>query len=157
MKKNKYLAKRLREVLLDGKWIANTNVKEQITDLNWEKATQKIENLNTIALLVFHLNYYLDGILNVFKGGDLEIRDQYSFDLPEIKSEEEWKKLVDTFLKNAEKFANHVEQMDENQFEKPFVFEKYGNYWRNIDGVIEHCYYHCGQISLIRKMILNEK
>lgn len=52
---NLAIANRLREVLLDGHWIANTNFKEQILSLNWEQATQKIGNLNTIAALTFHI------------------------------------------------------------------------------------------------------
>jgi len=143
-----------REVLLNGKWIANTNLKEQILSVSWNQATQKIDTLNTFAALTFHINYYLAGLLNVFKGGNLEIRDHYSFDLPEIKSETDWNTLVSDFLNNSEQFANHVEQMSDNMLDQPFVNEKYGSYLRNIEGVIEHSYYHLGQVSLIRKMIL---
>jgi uncharacterized damage-inducible protein DinB len=149
----KALAERLREVLLNGKWIANTNFKDQILSVNWEQATTKVGDLNTIALLTFHINYYLQGILQVFKGGKLEIRDRYSFDLPEIKSESDWNQLVETFLRNAELFAQQVEQMDDRILDQAFVDEKYGDYRRNIEGVIEHSYYHLGQVSLLRKMI----
>lgn len=148
------LAGRLREVLLNGHWIANTNYKEQLLSINWQQATQKIDDLNTIAALTYHINYYLSGLLNAFENGTLEIRDQFSFDLPGIKSEAEWQKLVTDFLNNSEKFAGRIEQMDDHLLDKPFVEEKYGNYLRNIEGVIEHSYYHLGQISLIRKMIL---
>ena len=153
MKRNLAMANRLREVLLNGKWIANTNFKEQILSVSWRQAIQKVDNLNTIALLTFHINYYLAGLINVFKGGKLEIRDKYSFDLQEIRSEKEWDTLVSDFLRNAEMFASEVEQMEEHLLDQPFVDEKYGSYWRNIEGVIEHSYYHLGQISLIRKMI----
>jgi DinB superfamily len=154
MKRTEFLATRLREVLLNGKWIADTNFKEQLENINWEQATKKVDNLNTIALLTFHINYYLQGLLQVFNGGPLDIRDKYSFDLPEIKSESDWNKLVNTFLSNAELFANKVEQMDESRLDQPFVDEKYRSYWRNIEAVIEHSYYHLGQVSLIKKMIL---
>lgn len=150
------IANRLREVLLNGKWIANTNFKEQILSVSWEQAIQKIDNLNTIALLTFHINYYLAGLINVLNGGKLEIRDKYSFDLPEIKSEKDWNTLVNDFLNNSEIFASQVEQLDESILEQPFADEKYGSYLRNIEGVIEHCYYHLGQISLLKK-ILNNK
>jgi hypothetical protein len=153
MTKNLAIANRLREVLLNGKWIANTNFKEQVVSVSWEQAIQKVDNLNTIALLTFHINYYLGGLLNVFNGGKLEIKDKYSFDLPEIKSERDWNTLVKDFVNNAEMFANHVEQMDENILDQPFVDEKYGSYLRNIEGVIEHSYYHLGQVSLIKKLI----
>jgi uncharacterized damage-inducible protein DinB len=156
MTKTQYLADRLREVLLNGKWIANTNFKEQLLSITWEQAITKVENLNTIALLTFHINYYLKGLLDVFQGGKLDIRDQYSFDLPEIRSANDWTSLLNDFLTNAELFAQQVEQMEESLLEQPFVDEKYGSYWRNIEGVIEHSYYHLGQVSLIRKMIVEQ-
>ena len=153
MTRNLAIANRLREVLLDGKWIANTNFKEQIESVSWQQAIQKVDNLNTIALLTFHINYYLAGILNVFNGGTLDIRDKYSFDLPEITTEQDWMKLVNDFLSNSEKFVKHVEKMNDNALDQTFVDEKYGSYLRNIEGVIEHSYYHLGQVSLIKKMI----
>lgn len=155
MTRNTAIAKRLREVLLNGKWIANTNFKEQIECVSWQQAIQKVEDLNTIALLTFHINYYLAGILNVFEGGTLDIRDKYSFDLPEIKTEADWKTLVDDFLNNSEKFVKYIEQIDDYLLDQPFVEEKYGSYLRNIEGVIEHSYYHLGQISLIKKLVTN--
>ena len=155
MTRNLAIANRLREVLLNGKWIANTNFKEQILSVSWEQAIRKVGSLNTIALLTFHINYYLKGLLNVFNGGNLEIRDKYSFDLPEIKSETDWNTLVNDFLNNAEMFANQVEQMADSMLDQPFVDEKYGSYLRNIEGAIEHSYYHLGQVSLIRKMIMH--
>ena len=44
--------------------------------------------------------------------------------------------------------------MPNEKLENNFVDKKYGSYRRNIEGMIEHSYYHLGQISLIRKMIL---
>lgn len=154
---NKDLANRLREVLLTGKWIANTNFKEQITSISWEQAIEKIENLNTIALLTFHVNYYLKGLLQVFEGGNLEIKDKFSFDMPEIVSETDWLNLVNEFVSNAERFINHVEKMDDNVLTQPFVKEEYGSYLRNIEAQIEHSYYHLGQISLIKKLIMQKQ
>jgi hypothetical protein len=102
--------------------------------------------------MTYHVNYYLDGILNVFKGGALEIRDKYSFDLPPIKSENDWRILVDEFMINAEDFVKEVAKIPDSKLDEPFVDEKYGTYLRNIEGVIEHAYYHLGQVVLIKKM-----
>ncbi|WP_317896589.1 DinB family protein [Aurantibacillus circumpalustris] len=153
MTKGQFIADRLREVYLNGKWIANTNYKEQLLSINWQQATQKIESLNTIAALTFHINYYLQGLLPVLNGGKLEISDKFSFDLPQIQSEKDWNKLVNEFLFNAEKFADRVEKLSDKDLNKIFVEEKYGTYQRNVEVVIEHSYYHLGQISLIKKMI----
>ncbi len=154
---NKDLANRLREVLLNGKWIANTNVKEQITSITWEQARVKVENLNSIAMLTFHLNYYLKGLLNVFEDGSLDIKDKFSFDMPEITSEKDWLNLVNDLLNNAERFIHFVEKMDDTILAQPFVKEEYGTYLRNIEAQIEHSYYHLGQISLIKKLIIQPK
>lgn len=140
-------------MLLNGHWIANTNFREQIQSVNWQQAITKVDNLNTIAALTYHINYYLAGLINAFENEKLDISDKYSFDLPPINSEFEWNKLVAEFLSNSEKIAVKVEEMDDKRFDEPFIEEKYGTFLRNIEGVIEHGYYHLGQISLIRKLI----
>lgn len=157
MTRNKLIAERLREVYLHGRWIANTNFKEQFLSITWQNATQKVENLNTIAELTFHVNYYLVGLLHAFENGKLEIRDQNSFDMKPIQSAADWQNLTDDLIHNAEKFADYVEQLAEQKLDEIFIQEKYGTYLRNIEGVIEHSYYHLGQISLIRKMINQNK
>ncbi len=155
MQRNSILANRLREVLLDGLWIANTNYKSQITVIPWQQAIQKVGDLNSIAALTFHINYYLDGLLRAFDIGILDIRDKFSFDMPEINSEDDWIKLMNEFLMNAEQFVKKIEFMDESLMDAPFIDEKYGTYEKNINGVVEHCYYHLGQVVIIGKMIQN--
>ncbi|MEL6639070.1 MAG: DinB family protein [Bacteroidota bacterium] len=147
------LVGRLREVLLNGTWIANTNYQDQLRQVDWQQATQQVGHLNTIAHLTFHINYYLAGILDFFRGGELSIRDKYSFDLPPITSAAEWQALRAELLANAEAFAQHVESLSEEQLAAPFVKAEYGDYRRNIEGMIEHCYYHLGQIVIIRKLL----
>ncbi|MFY7861094.1 MAG: DinB family protein [Chitinophagales bacterium] len=153
MSRSNIIASRLREVLLDGHWIANTNCKEQIQSLDWQGAIRKVGNVNTIADLTFHLNYYLEGLLAALDTGTLEISDKFSFDSPEVKSQKDWTNLVETFLNNSEKYIERIKQIPDNQLDQPFIGQKYGTFGRNIDGVIEHSYYHLGQISLIRKLI----
>lgn len=153
MENGQQLATRFKEVILNGKWIANTNFKTALETVTWEQATQKISTLNTIAALTFHIDYYVGGVLNVFEGGTLDIRDKYSFDLPAIQSREDWEKLKNQLFRNAEKFAQHLEQMSDETLGQAFVNEKYGTYRRNIEGMIEHSYYHLGQVVLIKKMI----
>jgi len=153
MQRNSILANRLREVLLDGLWIANTNYKSQITAISWQQAIQKVNDLNSIAALTFHINYYLDGLLRALESGVLDIHDKFSFDMPPINSEDDWLKLRNEFIKNAELFINKVEDMDESMMDAPFIDERYGTYEKNINGVVEHCYYHLGQVVIIRKML----
>ncbi|MCP5061965.1 MAG: DinB family protein [Ignavibacteriae bacterium] len=157
MKKTEQLAYRFREIILNGIWIANTNYKDQLEKLDWEIATSKFETLNTIAILAQHVHYYINGIKNVFKGGNLEIKDKYSFDFSEIKSQDEWEGFLTKFWKDAENLAELIAQLPDEKLNQSFVDEKYGSYQRNIDGLIEHSYYHLGQIVLIKKIILTTK
>ena len=53
MTKSEQLANRLREVILNGTWIANTNFKDQLENLDWKIATKK---LNLSTQLPFWLN-----------------------------------------------------------------------------------------------------
>jgi len=152
MKLAKQISQQFREVLLDGEWVA-TNFKAQLSDVTWEQATTKIGSLNTIAALTFHINYYVAGIVNVLEGGSLDIRDKYSFDLPLIESPRDWENLLNKMWSDAEKFADLVEQMPDEKMAEVFVDEKYGSYHRNIDAMIEHSYYHLGQIVLIKKLL----
>ena len=45
--------------------------------------------------------------------------------------------------------------MDEALLFLVFVKPEYGNYYRNLHGLIEHTHYHLGQVALIKKL-LNE-
>ncbi len=147
------IAQRLREVLLNGKWIANTNFKEQLESTTWLEATHQVAGLNSIAQLSFHINYYIKGLLKVLQSGPLDIKDKYSFDMPALQSEGEWQALVADFVANATLFAEMVEALPAVKLEGPFIEAQYGTYARNIEAIIEHSYYHLGQISLLKKLI----
>ena len=44
-------------------------------------------------------------------------------------------------------------KVPDEKLDEPFVKEQYGSCRRNIEGMIEYCYYHLGQISLIKKLL----
>lgn len=155
MKKATEIADRFREVILNGTWIANTNFKDQLENLDWKIAISPIQNLNTIAALAQHVHYYINGINHVFNGRTLDIKDKYSFDFPSIQSQEQWNNFLTKFWNDAEAFASFVEQMPDENLNDIFVDAKYGTHKRNIEAMIEHSYYHLGQIVLIKKQINN--
>ncbi|MEO6348444.1 MAG: DUF1572 domain-containing protein [Aquaticitalea sp.] len=157
MKNTYQIAKRFREIIINGTWVANTNYKHQLSDLNWVIAITELNSLNSISVLAQHIHYYINGVKNVLKGGSLEIKDTYSFDFPTIDSEDRWQIFLLKFWNDAEEFAALIEQMPEEKLSEVFVDQKYGTYQRNIDGMIEHAYYHLGQIVLIKKMLLKKE
>ena len=146
------IAKLFRDVHFSGNW-TSVNLKETLKDVTWQQATTKVYSFNTIAVLVYHINYYIGLVSNVLQGRPLNGHDKYSFDAPAIESQEDWEKLLNKTWADAETFANLVEQLPENKLGEIFVDEKYGTYYRNLHGIIEHIHYHLGQIVLIKKII----
>ncbi|WGQ09450.1 DUF1572 domain-containing protein [Pedobacter gandavensis] len=146
------IAKHFRDVHFGGNW-TTVNLRDTLSDVSWQQATAKVYDLNTIATLVFHTNYYVSVVLKVLEGGPLDGSDQLSFNAPAIKSEADWRKLVDQALMEAERFALQIEGLKEEQLFEDFTDPKYGNYFRNLHGIIEHTHYHLGQIALIKKIL----
>jgi len=146
------IAKLFRDVHYGGNWTA-VNLKESLADITWQQAVTKLHSFNTIAALVYHINYYVNAVLNVLQEKPINASDKYSFDLPPIQSQEDWEKLLNKTWGDAEQFTMLVERLPESKLWETFVNEKYGNYHRNLHGVIEHCHYHLGQIILIKKLL----
>jgi hypothetical protein len=147
------IAKQLRDVHFGGNWTAS-NLKENLADVSWQQAITRVYSFNTIAALVYHMNYYVGAVLKVLQGEPLSARDKYSFDHPPILSKEDWEKLLDKSWRDAESLAVSIEQLPENRLQEDFADNKYGSYHRNIHGTIEHIHYHLGQIVLIKKILL---
>lgn len=147
------LAKHLRDVFSGGNWTVS-NVKEQLADVTWQEAITPVASLNTIATLAFHISYYLPVITRVIKGGPLEGSDKFSFAHPPIDSQEDWVNFQHQILADAEACAKLIEQLHDDKLTEDFGgTAKYGNYFRNIFGIIEHTHYHLGQIALIKKLL----
>jgi len=147
------IAKQFRDVHFGGNW-TSSNLKEHLADVTWQQATTQVYSFNSIAILVYHMNYYVSAVLKVLQGAPLDASDKYSFDLSPILCQQDWEKLLDKTWADAEGFASMVEQLPEQKLGDTFSDEKYGNYYRNIHGVIEHIHYHLGQIVLIKKILL---
>lgn len=146
------IAKQFRDVHTGANWCVS-NLKNSVADVSWQQATTTVHSFNTIATLVFHVNYYVSAVLKVLQGQTLDAKDAYSFNHPPIESQADWDALLQKTWDEAEQFALLIETMPEEQFWQPFTDEKYGNYYRNIHGIIEHTHYHIGQIVLIKKLL----
>lgn len=149
------IAKQFRGVFFGGNW-TDVNLKDTLQGLNWQQANTKIHSFNTIALMVFHIQYYVSGVLKVLRGGPLELSDRFSFSMPPIHSEEDWQQLRTRTLAEAEEFAQQIAQLPESKLWEVFSEEKYGTYYSNLTGIIEHTHYHLGQIMIIKKLLLGK-
>lgn len=146
------IAKHFHDVHYGGNW-TSVNLKDTLTGVTLQQATTKVHSCNTIATLVFHINYYVRAVSGVLLGEPLTARDKYSFDLPTLQSEEDWKTLLHQFWTDADAFIRLVEALPEEKLSATFAEEKYGTYYRNLHGLIEHTHYHLGQMVLIKKLL----
>ncbi len=145
-------AKHFRDVHFGGNW-TSVNLKDTLADVSWQQAQTKVDSFNTIAVLVYHMNYYVSAVLKVLQGELLNASDKFSFDLRPIQSETGWNNLLNKTWADAENFASLLELLPESSFGEIFTDEKYGTYYRNMHGIIEHIHYHLGQIVIIKKII----
>jgi uncharacterized damage-inducible protein DinB len=146
------IAKHFREVYFGGNW-TSSNLKDNLADVDWQQATTQVYSLNTIATLVFHINYYVTAILKVLQGELLDAHDKYSFTHPPISSQLAWEEMLDKTWADAKKLADLIEKLSESKLWETMADEKYGNYYRNFHGIIEHTHYHLGQIVSIKKIL----
>ncbi|MBT8320086.1 MAG: hypothetical protein KJO90_00295, partial [Eudoraea sp.] len=151
----KQIARHFRAMVFGGN-STGVCLKDVLEDVNWLQATTSVHKLNTIAVLVFHIHYYLIAVKDVLQGKPLNAHDKYSFDAPPVTSESDWRQLLTKFYADVETTTLLIEALPEAQLWEDFVLEKYGNYYRNLHGVIEHSHYHLGQISLIKKILTRE-
>ncbi len=153
MNRSQKLAKRLEAVLLNGQWIAQTNLKNEAGLLSMKAASEKVYGLNSALELIYHVLYYAEGIAEVLNGGPLSIKDAYSFHAPPINSEEDWQAFKDRLEQSSKALIQLVSQMPEESWDLDFADGTYGTLEKNIEGFIEHAYYHLGQLRLVRKLL----
>ncbi len=146
------LAKHFREVHFGGNWTVS-NLKDTLSDVTWQQATTQVHSLNTIAILAYHIHYFVGALLMVLQGKPLDANDKYSFDHPPIKSQEDWENMLNKSWRDAEACTELIAQLPESKLWEDFTDAKYGTYYRNIHGIIEHSHYHLGQIALIKKIL----
>lgn len=146
------LAKHMRDVHFGGNW-TTSNLRDNLKDITWQQATTQVYSLNTIATLVYHINYYIDAVTKVLQGDLLNAKDEYSFSHPPVNSQQDWENILDKMWTDAETFAVLIEQLPDNKLQEDFTDAKYGTYYRNIQGIIEHTHYHLGQIAIIKKIL----
>ena len=151
----KQLAEQFREVYIDGTWVS-TNYMTHIQDVSYKEAFSKIGNHNSIALLTYHIHYYLSGVLDAMKTGKLTIRDKYSFNMPEDMAQEDWEDLKSNFFNASREMYEIISKMNDEEIMGPFIDGKYGNNYKNFHSLIEHGFYHLGQLVLIKKLIRDQ-
>lgn len=154
MQVSKAIAQRIKEVYFGGSW-TTASVKEFLTGLSIKEANTILNDGNSIYTILHHCHYYTLVQRNVLLGKELLGSDKESFEVPPINSEGELNHFKTKVLEEANDFINLVHKLDDEILMQPFFAEKYGNYYRNLNGLIEHWNYHLGQLYYIRKYLIS--
>jgi hypothetical protein len=145
------ISQHIHDVFYGKNWTW-VDLKHTLDDVSWAEATYRYDGFNTIAALTYHIHYYVAAQLQVLSGGPLDAKDKFSFDAPQITDEASWKQLTDKVWADVDMLIEKVKVLDEQNFSNYFVEEKYGTYYRNLHGMVEHTHYHLGQIVILKKM-----
>ena len=145
-------AQHLREVYFGSNWSAS-DVRSVLQDVSVEEAICKPLGLQSLLALTYHQYYFITALHAVLKGEPLTTKDALSFDHPAIHTEEEWQCFKSMVFSVVHETCFLLENLPDEYLDQPFSDPKYGTWYRNIHGIIEHVHYHLGQMSIIKRII----
>jgi hypothetical protein len=145
------IATHIREIHFGNNW-TDVDMQTVLKDVTWQEAMDNSLPCNCIALLVFHTNAYLRVVHERMNGKGLTFKHKDSLIMPNITSEADWQALLQQTWKDAEAFATAVEQFPVGRLWEHFA-PTYGNFYKNIQGIVEHNHYHLGQMVLVKKLL----
>lgn len=147
-----FIAGQLAEVYNGNNW-TDVSIADTIKDITWQEAQQKTDaSSNTIASLLHHL-YYWNGILmQRIKGDDPSIPEVNGYDVEELKNENDWDELKNKTHASFMQLADAIKKFSEEKLEETYAEGK-SSYHKNFQGIVEHAYYHLGQVVILKKII----
>jgi hypothetical protein len=72
------IATHFRHVHFGGNWTC-VNLRDTLKDVTWQEALHTREGFNSIAVLTYHIHYFVHAVLQVLEGGALDAHDTFSF------------------------------------------------------------------------------
>lgn len=146
------IARHVLDVHIGGNW-TEADIKETLKDVTWKEAvTVTIASPNSIAMLLHHLTFYNEVVLQRLLDIYEPIPDTNGFDVPHIITEDAWLQLKHKNLQSAHALAEGVLQFPEER-----LFELTANgkttFYDNLHGIAEHAHYHLGQIVILKRLV----
>ena len=152
MKLPSLIASHIREVYEGNSW-TDVSMADTVTDLSFTEAvTVTPASGNTIAALLYHVKFYNDIVRQRLDGLSPYINDANGFDMPELKNDAEWKKLIDDAHQSFLRLANAAENFPEERLDE-LAPNGDSTYYKNLHGIVEHAHYHLGQMVILKKFL----
>jgi hypothetical protein len=152
MKLTTAIAQHVTEAAEGVNW-TEVDLKNVLSDISFEEAvTKTIASPNSIAEIVYHLNYYNNRLLARVNGINNAPDEANGFDMPALQNEEEWNALRANNILSARTLADAVGKIDDDK-----IFDlnpaNHQTFYKNLHGCVEHVYYHLGQIFILKNLI----
>jgi uncharacterized damage-inducible protein DinB len=148
------IAQHLLDIHFGENW-TDSWITKNLEDVSRKEALQVTAgSVNTVASLLYHITFYNKVIEQRLKGTDPYINESNGFDMPVIHSDEDWEALKADNLQTAKDLAALIKDIPDTRLQQP-VLKLPGSesYYRQLHGVIEHAYYHLGQIVILKNII----
>ncbi len=143
------IAQHFREVNYGNNW-TDASVKDVLQNISFEQAMKKTGNANTIAILLFHMDFYNMVVYDRLVGIKRKFEHEESLQQPNITTEEDWQQLQKAYFENVDKIHKAIIAFNESHL---FEETTRNTPYKNLHGLIEHIHYHLGQISLLKKLV----
>ena len=146
------IATQILEAYEGNNW-SEVCVKDVVADIQFEEAVAITEaSPNSIAALLYHMMFYNNAVCQRLRGEEPHIGSDNGFDLPTLKGGNDWQQLISDAMESAKNLSMAIADFREvNLFkENPAGL---GTFYKKMHGVIEHNYYHLGQIMILKKLI----
>ena len=152
MKITETLAKNLLNAFEGNNW-TDVSIKDTLAGLSWQQVTtQTPASPNTIASLVNHLWYWNTIIMERMKGNYPNVPETNGFDVSELHDDADWQILIKKTHQSFINLANAIRQFPEEKLmETPKTGASTIN--ANLFGIVEHAYYHLGQIVIVKHLV----
>ena len=145
MSKSAFIASRVHALFFGPNW-TETSLSELIQNHTFDEFSNAKVGTNSAAAVLFHIHYYQRAQLSVLQGGPLNAKDSESFYHPSWKRESDWFQFGSEIIDTGTELEAAIAQLPESIWSEPFVKAEYGSYETNLAGMLEHSYYHFGQL-----------
>lgn len=146
------LADNLIRVYNGSNW-SDVSILESIKSLTFTQAQIVTPaSQNTIASIVHHIKYWNDIIVERIGGNYPIVPEVNGFDVAVLESEADWQALLEETERSFVRLAEEIRKITTQQWDERPVPEA-STLRENAFGIVEHAYYHLGQIVMLTRLV----
>lgn len=156
MKLTETLSNNILNVFEGNNW-TDVSISGVLSGISYSQAnTVTPASKNTIAGLTHHLLYWNKVIMQRMQGDDPFIPDSNGFDVGELTSEEAWQKLVTDVRQSFIDLSTAIRDFPQDRLQD-LTKSGRSTIADNLYGIIEHAYYHLGQMLIIKNLLMRSE